>query len=124
MGSNISINCLSTVGCPRSNLSIQLNSTARNETLRPLNSSAAQLRLHDFRLPYSSVLCFDHCGSKENKVLVCGTEVWAGCEYGHGAGELVVKWGATGMVVVGVWGRVCALLLTLPPQTPRRPPAT
>uniref|UniRef100_A0A8B9UXN9 Uncharacterized protein n=1 Tax=Anas zonorhyncha TaxID=75864 RepID=A0A8B9UXN9_9AVES len=104
MGSNISINCLSTVGCPRSNLSIQLNSTARNETLRPLNSSAAQLRLHDFRLPYSSVLCFDHCGSKENKVLVCGTEVWAGyppetpgnltCTIGEDSGSLACTWDA------------------------------
>ncbi|XP_068547277.1 interleukin-23 receptor isoform X1 [Anas acuta] len=104
MGSNISINCLSTVGCPRSNLSIQLNSTARNETLRPLNGSAAQLRLHDFRLPYSSVLCFDHCGSKENKVLVCGTEVWAGyppeipgnltCTIGEDSGSLACTWDA------------------------------
>lgn len=125
MGSNISINCLSTIGCPRANLSIQLNSTARNETLRPLNSSAAQLRLHDFRLPYSTVLCFDHCRSREKKVLVCGTEVWAGCEYGHGE-----RWGRWwwGCGDVGMWGRgeggVCALLLTLPPQTPRRPPAT
>uniref|UniRef100_A0A8B9VDH1 Uncharacterized protein n=1 Tax=Anas zonorhyncha TaxID=75864 RepID=A0A8B9VDH1_9AVES len=104
MGSNISINCLSTVGCPRSNLSIQLNSTARNETLRPLNGSAAQLRLHDFRLPYSSVLCFDHCGSRENKVLVCGTEVWAGyppetpgnltCTIGEDSGSLACTWDA------------------------------
>lgn len=104
MGSNISINCVSTIGCSRANLSIQLNSTARNKTLRSLNSSAAQLRLHDFRLPYSTVLCFDHCRSWETKALVCGTEVWAGCEYGRGAGALAVKRGATGTAVAGMWG--------------------
>ncbi|XP_035420286.1 interleukin-23 receptor [Cygnus atratus] len=104
MGSNISINCLSTIGCSRSNLSIQLNSTARNETLRSLNSSAAQLRLHDFRLPYSTVLCFDHCRSREWKALVCGTEVWAGyppetpgnltCTIGERSGSLACTWDA------------------------------
>ncbi|KAM9186531.1 interleukin-23 receptor [Mergus octosetaceus] len=104
MGSNISINCLSTIGCLRANLSIQLNSTARNGTLRSLNSSAAQLRLHDFRLPYSTVLCFDHCRSRDRKVLVCGTEVWAGyppetpgnltCTIGEHSGSLECTWDA------------------------------
>lgn len=119
MGSNISINCLSTIGCPRANLSIQLNSTARNETLRPLNSSAAQLRLHDFRLPYSTVLCFDHCRSREKKVLVCGTEVWAGCEYGHGE-----RWGRWwwGCGNVGTWGGGC--LCAAPDAASPDPPET
>jgi len=81
MGSDISINCLSTLGCPWAKFLVLLNYSRTEGLPRPLNSSAVQLRLRDFRMPLGSVVCFARCPDSETDQLVCGTSVLAGCEY-------------------------------------------
>lgn len=81
MGSNISINCLSTLGCPWAKFSILLNYSLAEAPLHPLNSSTVQLQLRDFRMPFRTVTCFARCPDSESDRLVCGTQVLAGCEY-------------------------------------------
>ncbi|KAM6343070.1 interleukin-23 receptor [Alca torda] len=104
MGSDISINCLSTLGCLWAELSIFLNYSRVEGPLRPLNSTTVQLRLRDFRMPLGTVLCLARCpGSKELK-LVCGADVLAGyppdppsnltCSIGERSGRLACTWDA------------------------------
>ncbi|XP_075567643.1 interleukin-23 receptor [Pelecanus crispus] len=78
MGSNISINCLSTLGCPWAKFLILLNYSLTEGPLHPLNNSAVQLQLRDFRMPFGTVACFAHCPASERQQLVCGTHVLAG----------------------------------------------
>lgn len=80
MGSNISINCFSTLGCPVATFLILLNYSHAEGSLSTLNSSTGQLQLQDFRLPYGTVTCFARCFNNEKLLLVCGTQVLAGCE--------------------------------------------
>uniref|UniRef100_A0A8C2YD83 Interleukin 12 receptor subunit beta 2 n=1 Tax=Coturnix japonica TaxID=93934 RepID=A0A8C2YD83_COTJA len=102
MGSNVSITCVSALTCPRVNLSILLNLTAPESPPRPLNSSAAQLQLRGFRLPFSIITCLARCSDSYWKKVVCGTELWAGyppdppanlsCAIPERSGSLVCTW--------------------------------
>uniref|UniRef100_A0A8C3J2H7 Interleukin 23 receptor n=1 Tax=Calidris pygmaea TaxID=425635 RepID=A0A8C3J2H7_9CHAR len=104
MGSNISINCFSTLGCSRAKLFILLNYNRLEGPLRPLNSSAVQLRLPDFRMPLGTILCLAQCPNSQETSLVCGTDVLAGyppdppsnlsCTIGEGSGRLACTWDA------------------------------
>ncbi|XP_039238964.1 interleukin-23 receptor [Pipra filicauda] len=104
MGSNISINCLSTLGCPSAKFIILLNYNRTEGPLHPLNSSSVQLQLHDFRLPFGAIVCFARCPSSGRDQLVCGTEVRAGyppdppsnlsCVIAEGSEHLECRWDA------------------------------
>ncbi|KAM6079794.1 interleukin-23 receptor isoform 2-T2 [Theristicus caerulescens] len=104
MGSNISINCLSTLGCPWAKFFILLNYSRTEGPLHPLNSSAVQLQLHDFRMPFGTVTCFARCPDSGSLLLVCGTHVLAGyppdppsnltCAIHEHSGRLVCTWDA------------------------------
>ncbi|XP_029889759.1 interleukin-23 receptor isoform X2 [Aquila chrysaetos chrysaetos] len=78
MGSNVSINCLSTLGCPWAKFLILLNYSLAEGPLRPLNSSTVRLQLRNFRMPFGTVACFARCSDSERHRLVCGTHVLAG----------------------------------------------
>ncbi|KAM8805759.1 interleukin-23 receptor [Eudromia elegans] len=78
MGCNVSINCLSTVRCPRATHSILLNYTQAAGELRALNSSTFQLRLPPLRVPSWVVTCVARCPNSPRRQLVCGTQVFAG----------------------------------------------
>uniref|UniRef100_A0A8C3LNC7 Fibronectin type-III domain-containing protein n=1 Tax=Chrysolophus pictus TaxID=9089 RepID=A0A8C3LNC7_CHRPC len=78
MGSNVSITCVSALDCPWASLSILLNLTAPEGPPRLLNSSAAQLQLRGFRLPFSIITCLARCPNSYWNEVVCGTELWAG----------------------------------------------
>ncbi|XP_053929380.1 interleukin-23 receptor isoform X2 [Cuculus canorus] len=78
MGSNISINCLSTLGCPWNKFFVLLNYSKVEGPLHPLNSSTIQLQLRDFRMPLGTITCFACCPNSERSCLVCGTDIWAG----------------------------------------------
>lgn len=80
MGSDVSINCLSTLGCPWAKFLILLNYSLTEGPLQPLNSSTVRLQLRDFRMPFGTVACFARCSDGERHQLVCGTHVLAGCE--------------------------------------------
>ncbi|XP_054689606.1 interleukin-23 receptor isoform X1 [Grus americana] len=102
MGTDVSINCLSTLGCPWAEFLILLNYSHTEGPLRPLNRSAVQLRLHDFRMPYGTVACFARCPNSEKHQPVCGTDVWAGyppdppsnltCTIRERSGHLACTW--------------------------------
>ncbi|XP_050757355.1 interleukin-23 receptor [Gymnogyps californianus] len=102
MGSNISINCLSTLGCPWAKFSILLNYSLAEAPLHPLNSSTVQLQLRDFRIPFRTVTCFARCPDSESDRLVCGTQVLAGyppdppsnltCTIHEHSGRLACTW--------------------------------
>ncbi|OXB82169.1 UNVERIFIED_CONTAM: hypothetical protein H355_009048 [Colinus virginianus] len=104
MGSNISITCVSALGCPWASLSILLNLTDPEGPPRRLNSSAAQLQLHGFRLPFSIITCLARCPNSYWKEVVCGTELWAGyppdppanlsCAIPESSGSLACTWDA------------------------------
>ncbi|KAM6128958.1 interleukin-23 receptor [Phoenicopterus ruber ruber] len=104
MGSNISINCLSILGCPRAKFLVLLNYSFTEGTPRPLNSSAVQLQLRDFRMPFGTVICLTRCPNSEMLRLVCGTHVWAGyppdppsnltCTIREHSGRLECTWDA------------------------------
>ncbi|XP_068263164.1 interleukin-23 receptor [Nyctibius grandis] len=104
MGSNISINCLSTLGCPGAKFLIALNYSLAEGPLRPLNGSAVQLLLRDFRMPFGTVTCFAHCPGRERRQVVCGTHVLAGyppdpptnltCAIHEHSGRLTCTWDA------------------------------
>uniref|UniRef100_A0A8B9Z2K9 Fibronectin type-III domain-containing protein n=1 Tax=Buteo japonicus TaxID=224669 RepID=A0A8B9Z2K9_9AVES len=78
MGSDVSINCLSTLGCPWAKFLILLNYSLAEGPLQPLNSSTVRLQLRDFRMPFGTVACFARCSDSERHQLVCGTDVLAG----------------------------------------------
>ncbi|XP_010559840.1 PREDICTED: interleukin-23 receptor [Haliaeetus leucocephalus] len=78
MGSDVSINCLSTLGCPWAKFLILLNYSLAEGPLQPLNSSTVRLQLRDFRMPFGTVACFARCSDSERHQLVCGTHVLAG----------------------------------------------
>ncbi|XP_062472123.1 interleukin-23 receptor isoform X3 [Pezoporus occidentalis] len=78
MGTNISINCISTLGCPWAKFRIFFNYSHAEGTPAPLNSSSVQLRLREFRMPFGSVTCFARCPNTNMYQLVCGTTVLAG----------------------------------------------
>uniref|UniRef100_A0A674J3L1 Fibronectin type-III domain-containing protein n=1 Tax=Terrapene triunguis TaxID=2587831 RepID=A0A674J3L1_9SAUR len=62
MGLNISINCHSTVNCQMAKLYMMLNNThIEDKLLTTINKTTVQLQLHDFRKPYSIVLCYAKC---------------------------------------------------------------
>uniref|UniRef100_A0A674J0C7 Fibronectin type-III domain-containing protein n=1 Tax=Terrapene triunguis TaxID=2587831 RepID=A0A674J0C7_9SAUR len=62
MGLNISINCHSTVNCQMAKLYMMLNNThIEDKLLTTINKTTVQLQLHDFRKPYSIVLCYANC---------------------------------------------------------------
>ncbi|CAN0268077.1 unnamed protein product [Bubo scandiacus] len=104
MGSNISINCLSTLGCPWAKFSIFLNYTPVEGPLHPLNSSTVQLQLRDFQMPVGAIACFITCPNSEGRQLVCGTDIHAGyppdppnnltCSIHEYSGQLVCTWDA------------------------------
>ncbi|XP_027549993.1 interleukin-23 receptor [Neopelma chrysocephalum] len=104
MGSNISINCLSTLGCPSAKFIILLNYNRTEGPLHPINSSSVQLRLRDFRLPFGTIVCFARCPNSGRDQLVCGTEVRAGyppdppsnlsCVIAEGSEHLECRWDA------------------------------
>ncbi|XP_027507237.1 interleukin-23 receptor [Corapipo altera] len=104
MGSNISINCLSTLGCPSAKFIILLNYNRTEGPLRPLNSSSVQLQLRDFQLPFGAIVCFARCPNSGRDQLVCGTEVRAGyppdppsnlsCVIAEGSDHLECRWDA------------------------------
>lgn len=81
MGSNITINCLSTLGCPWAKFQILLNYSSSEAPPRPVNSSTVQLRLRDFQMPSGTVVCLARCPNSRKDQLVCGTDILAGCEY-------------------------------------------
>ncbi|XP_014430046.2 interleukin-23 receptor isoform X2 [Pelodiscus sinensis] len=77
MGLNISINCHSTVNCQKAKLYMILNDTTQiDDKLLTRNKTTLQLQLHDFRKPFSTVICYAKCGHTD--VLVCGTQFSAG----------------------------------------------
>ncbi|XP_074858971.1 interleukin-23 receptor [Carettochelys insculpta] len=80
MGLNISINCHSTVNCQMPKLYMMLNNTTQIEDklLTTINKTTVQLQLHDFRKPSSTVICYAKCPSKTEKIIVCGTQFFAG----------------------------------------------
>nr|XP_048718330.1 interleukin-23 receptor [Caretta caretta] len=79
MGLNISINCHSTVNCQMAKLYMILNKThIEDKLLTTINKTTVQLQLHDFRKPYSTVLCYAKCPSKAANMVVCGTQFSAG----------------------------------------------
>ncbi|XP_064003542.1 interleukin-23 receptor [Pogoniulus pusillus] len=78
MGSNISINCLSTFGCSRAEFHILLNTSLAEGPLHPINGSAVQLRLPDYRAPFGTVLCLARCANSDRRHLVCGATILAG----------------------------------------------
>ncbi|XP_014746563.1 PREDICTED: interleukin-23 receptor [Sturnus vulgaris] len=78
MGSDISISCQSTLGCPSAQLLILLNYSRAEGTPQPLPGSAVRLRLRDFRMPFATVTCFSLCAHPQRHRLVCGTELRAG----------------------------------------------
>uniref|UniRef100_A0A672UUC5 Interleukin 23 receptor n=1 Tax=Strigops habroptila TaxID=2489341 RepID=A0A672UUC5_STRHB len=102
MGTNISINCLSTLGCPWAHFSIFFNYSHTEGTPSPLNSSAVQLQLQEFRMPFGSVTCFARCPNTNMDQLVCGTDILAGyppdppsnltCTIQEHAGHMVCAW--------------------------------
>ncbi|KAM6263521.1 interleukin-23 receptor isoform 2-T2 [Spheniscus humboldti] len=104
MGSNISINCLSTLGCSWAKFLILLNYSLAEGPLRPLNSSTVQLRLRNFQMPFGTVACLARCPNSEQHQLVCGTDVLAGyppdtpknltCTIREHSGFLVCTWDA------------------------------
>ncbi|KAJ7424874.1 interleukin 23 receptor [Willisornis vidua] len=104
MGSNISINCFSTLGCPSAQLTILLNYSRAEEPLQPLNRSAVQLRLRQFREPFATIACFSHCPRTARDQLVCGAELRAGyppdppgnlsCAIAEGSELLQCRWDA------------------------------
>ncbi|KAJ7401482.1 interleukin 23 receptor [Pitangus sulphuratus] len=104
MGSNISINCLSTLGCPSAKFIILLNYNRTEGPLHPLSSSSVQLQLRDFRLPFGTIVCFSRCPNSAWDQLVCGTEVRAGyppdppsnlsCAIAEGSEHLECRWDA------------------------------
>uniref|UniRef100_A0A8V0ZZR8 Interleukin 23 receptor n=1 Tax=Gallus gallus TaxID=9031 RepID=A0A8V0ZZR8_CHICK len=104
MGSNVSITCVSALDCPWASLSILLNLTAPKDPPRPLNSSAAQLQLRGFRLPFSIITCLARCPNSYWNEVVCGTELWAGyppgpptnlsCAIPERSGSLACTWDA------------------------------
>lgn len=136
MGTNISINCLSTLGCPMPEFIILLNYSLAEGPLLPLNSSTVQLQLQDFRLPYGTVTCLARCRNNGRLLVVCGTQVLAGCEScpsvcpppDYGVSVIFVKrqGGRGGCSSLGfaLLGGAHALCLTLSPQTLQTPPAT
>lgn len=81
MGTNISINCISTLGCPWAEFRIVFNYSHDEGTPAPLNSSSVQLQLREFRMPFGSVTCIARCPNTNMYQLVCGTTILAGCEY-------------------------------------------
>lgn len=80
MGSDISIGCQSTLGCPSAQLLILLNYSLAEGTRLALPDGSVRLRLRDFRLPFATVTCFSLCARTGRDRLVCGTELRAGCE--------------------------------------------
>ncbi|XP_021260633.1 interleukin-23 receptor isoform X2 [Numida meleagris] len=104
MGSNVSITCVSALDCPWASLSILLNLTDPEGSPRTLNSSAAQLQLRGFRLPFSTITCLARCPNSYWNKLVCGTELWAGyppdppanlsCAIPERSGSLACTWDA------------------------------
>ncbi|KAM6327205.1 interleukin-23 receptor [Podargus strigoides] len=102
MGSNISIYCLSTLGCPWAEFFILLNLSFTEDPPQPLNSSAVRLQLRDFRMPFGAITCFARCPSSEKPQLVCGTQVLAGyppdpptnltCAIQERSGHLACTW--------------------------------
>uniref|UniRef100_A0A8C3RKH7 Fibronectin type-III domain-containing protein n=2 Tax=Chelydra serpentina TaxID=8475 RepID=A0A8C3RKH7_CHESE len=79
MGLNISINCHSTVNCQMAKLYMILNNShIEDKLLTTINKTTVQLQLHDFRKPYSTVLCYAKCPSKAANMVVCGTQFSAG----------------------------------------------
>ncbi|KAM6305319.1 interleukin-23 receptor [Aegotheles albertisi] len=102
MGSNISINCLSTLGCPWAEFLILLNYNPAEGPLRPINSSAVQLQLRHLQLPSGAVACFARCPNSDRRRLVCGTHLRAGyppdppsnltCSIGEGSGRMGCRW--------------------------------
>uniref|UniRef100_A0A669PDQ8 Fibronectin type-III domain-containing protein n=1 Tax=Phasianus colchicus TaxID=9054 RepID=A0A669PDQ8_PHACC len=104
MGSNVSITCVSALDCPWASLSILLNLTAPEGPPRLLNSSAAQLQLRGFRLPFSIITCLARCPNSYWNEVVCGTELWAGyppdppanlsCAIPERSGSLACTWDA------------------------------
>ncbi|KAK2543223.1 Il23r [Columba livia] len=78
MGSNISINCRSTLGCPGAKFLILLNYSQPEGLLHPLNSSTIQLWLHDIQVPFRTVICLARCPNSQKHRLVCGTQLLAG----------------------------------------------
>ncbi|XP_042664368.1 LOW QUALITY PROTEIN: interleukin-23 receptor [Tyto alba] len=104
MGSDISINCLSTLGCPWAKFFIFLNYSPAEGPLHPLNSSTVQLRLRDFRMPVGAVACFVSCPNTQSRWLVCGADVLAGyppdpprnlsCSIHEHSGRLACMWDA------------------------------
>ncbi|KAM9379178.1 interleukin-23 receptor [Phaethornis superciliosus] len=100
MGSSISINCFSTLGCPQ--FFIFLNLSQAEGPLHPINSSTVQLQLHDFQMPFGTFTCFTLCPNRGKRQLVCGTQVWAGyppdpprdlqCSINEGSGTMVCQW--------------------------------
>ncbi|XP_065698737.2 interleukin-23 receptor [Patagioenas fasciata] len=102
MGSNISINCRSTLGCPGAKFLILLNYSQPEGLLHPLNSSTVQLWLHDVQVPFRTVICFARCPDSQKHQLVCGTQLLAGyppdppsnlsCSIREHSGVLVCTW--------------------------------
>lgn len=81
MGSNISINCQSTLRCSSSQLLVillNLNLTEGSPVALP--GGSARLLVRDFRMPLATVTCFSRCVGSDRDRLVCGTELRAGCE--------------------------------------------
>ncbi|XP_065513612.1 interleukin-23 receptor [Caloenas nicobarica] len=104
MGSNISINCRFTLGCPGATFLILLNYSQPEGPLHPLNSSTVQLRLHDVQVPFRTVTCFARCPNSQKHQLVCGTHLLAGyppdppgnlsCSIHEHSGLLACTWDA------------------------------
>ncbi|XP_056212617.1 interleukin-23 receptor isoform X1 [Falco biarmicus] len=102
MGSNISINCLATPGCPRAEFFIFLNYSLVEGPLHPVNSSTVQLWLHDFQEPFRTVACFTRCPNSKRSQLVCGANIQAGyppdppsnltCSIRERSGHLACTW--------------------------------
>ncbi|XP_054240541.1 interleukin-23 receptor [Indicator indicator] len=102
MGSDVSINCLYTFGCPWAEFHLLFNASLAEGALQPLNSSAVQLRLRDYRTPFRTVFCVARCRGSHTRHLLCGTTILAGyppdppsnlsCTIQEGSEYLVCRW--------------------------------
>ncbi|XP_077038764.1 interleukin-23 receptor [Agelaius phoeniceus] len=101
LGSDISIGCESSLGCPSpGQLLILLNYSHAEGSLQALPGGAVRLHLRRFQLPFATVICFSRCDQKDR--VVCGTQLRAGyppdppgnlsCAIAEGSESLLCSW--------------------------------
>ncbi|XP_062990581.1 interleukin-23 receptor [Elgaria multicarinata webbii] len=77
MGQTISINCHSDKEfCQNANIYMEINDVRINNKLSVINKTTVQLLLHDYKNPFSTVICSIECPNK--RVVICGTQFCMG----------------------------------------------